>query len=106
MKLLKARWLIELYNTMKTDQGKEVIISGQKEAGVSDAIEIGLSKLPSLDPFNEVLLNEQRVDIEMHKMFPGCENHFVNNREDKEGKEDENSDWDYDHERNSFYVFE
>ena len=41
IKLLHARWLIELYNTMTTEEGKEVIISGW-EAGINDAIKIGL----------------------------------------------------------------
>ena len=71
MKPLHARWLIELYNTMITDQGKEAIISGWKEAGVSDAIEITLPKLSSLDPFNDILPNEECADFEMRKMYPG-----------------------------------
>ena len=85
MKPLHATWLIELYNTMITDQGKEVIISGWNEAGVSDAIEIGLYKLSSLDPFNDILPNEECLDFEMHQIYPGCGNPFVNNQEDEDG---------------------
>ena len=91
---------------MTTDQGKEIIISGWKYAGVSDAIETDLSKLPSLDPFNDILPNEEQVDFEIHQMYLEYENPFVNNREDEDGKEDENSEWGYDQERNAFDVFE
>lgn len=54
-----------------------------------DAIETGFSKLPSLQLFNDILPNKERVDFEMHEMHPGCENPFVNNREEDNGKEDE-----------------
>ena len=59
MKPFYDRWLIELNNTMTTDRGKgkEAIISGQKEASECDATEIVSSKLPSLDPFNDILAN-------------------------------------------------
>ena len=53
-----------------------------KEACLNDAIEIGLSNFPSLDPFNDILPNEERVDFEIHKMYLVCEKPFVNNQED------------------------
>ena len=34
MKPFHARWLIELYKILKTDQGKEVIISGWQKRPV------------------------------------------------------------------------
>ena len=69
---------------MTTDQGKEVIISGWKEAGVSDAFETVLSKFPSLYPFNDILPNEERIDFEIHKMYPRCKNPFVYYRQDED----------------------
>ena len=48
MKSLHARWLMELYDIMTSEQGKDVIISGWEVSGISEAITIVLSKLPTL----------------------------------------------------------
>ena len=59
MKLSKIKpihtgWLVEFYNNMTTSKGKEIIISGWKAAGVSDAAKPSSSKLPPLDPFHDI----------------------------------------------------
>ena len=54
LKPLHAKWLVELYNPMSTDEGKQIVANGWKKAGIFNAIKLGLSGLPSLDPFADV----------------------------------------------------
>ena len=54
LKSLHAKWLVELYNHMPTDEGKEVVANGWKKADIFDAIRLGSSGLPSLDPFADI----------------------------------------------------
>ena len=42
MKPLHAGWLIETYNELSSNEGKQVIISGWRAAGIMNAIETGL----------------------------------------------------------------
>ena len=53
MKLLHAGWIVEFYNFMMTAQGKEIIDSGWKAAGIADAVR-SWSVLPPIDPFNDI----------------------------------------------------
>ena len=54
LKPLHATWLISLYDHMSSPEGKAVIASGWKKSGIFDAINLGLSGLPMLDPFNDI----------------------------------------------------
>ena len=54
MKPLHAGWIVELYNFMTTAQGKEIIDNGWKAAGIADAVHLGISKLPAIDPFKDI----------------------------------------------------
>ena len=54
LKPIHARWLVEFYNHMTTSKGKEIIDNGWKAAGISDALELGSSKMPSIDPFHDI----------------------------------------------------
>ena len=54
LKPLHATWLISLYDHMSSTEGKAVIASGWKKSGIFDAINLGLSGLPMLDPFNDI----------------------------------------------------
>ena len=54
MKPIHAGWIVEFYNLMTTSKGKEIIDSGWKAAGIADAINLGLSKLPPIDQFNDI----------------------------------------------------
>ena len=53
LKPLHAEWLVELYNQMKTKEGKD-IMSGWKSAGIPVAIRTGSANLESLDPFSDI----------------------------------------------------
>ena len=54
LKPMHAKWLISLYDFMSSPEGKVVIASGWRKSGILDAVEMGLSKLPVLDPFNDI----------------------------------------------------
>ena len=54
LKPLHADWLTELYNEMSESNGKEVIMSEQKAAGIIEAIEKVSTQLESPDPFSDL----------------------------------------------------
>ena len=49
--------------------------------GISKAIKIGLSKLPSLDPFKDISVSEENVNFVTNQCFSGKEVPHVNNYE-------------------------
>ena len=53
IKPIHAGWLVELWNHLTTLKGKEIIDSERKAAGISDAVKLGSSKLPPIDPFHD-----------------------------------------------------
>ena len=54
LKPLHAKWLISFYNYMTTTKGQEVISNGWKRSGIFDAISLGSTTLPPLDPFGDI----------------------------------------------------
>ena len=54
LKPLHAKWLVQLYNHMSNDEGKEIVANGWKKAGIFDTTKLGSSGLPSLDPFADI----------------------------------------------------
>ena len=54
MKPLHAKWIVDYYNYITSEAGTDVIVKGWKVAGIYDAIKMGKSNLPSIDPFNEI----------------------------------------------------
>ena len=60
LKPIHAAWVVDLFNHMTTDIGKEIIESGWRAAGILDALKLGLEKLPSVDPFSDIapMLND------------------------------------------------
>ena len=64
LKPLHAGWLIDFYNQMTSEEGKKVIHSGWRAAGIRDALRLGLNQLPSLDPFIDIdpMLEEMNVE--------------------------------------------
>ena len=54
LKPLHAEWLTDFYNLMTTSEGKDVILSGWKAAGIIQVIKKGSSQLESLDPFKDL----------------------------------------------------
>ena len=54
LKPLHAKWLVEYYNKITSENGSCVIINGWKAAGVYDAIKTGSSGLKSIDKFEDI----------------------------------------------------
>ena len=50
----------QFLNEMATSKGSEITGSGWNASGIKDAIKLGMGKLPSLDPFEELdpMMNE------------------------------------------------
>ena len=63
MKPLHAGWLIETYNELSSDEGKQVIISGWRAAGITKAIERGLEGFSArhIDPFYDLDPFDQEI---------------------------------------------
>ena len=53
IKPIHAAWVVDFYNHMTTAKGVEIITSGWRAAGILDAMELGSSALPSIDPFDD-----------------------------------------------------
>ena len=64
MKPVHAHWMVELYNHMTTGEGKKNIESGQRAAGIQDAVKLRLKNLPTVDPFSDIdpMLDDPRSD--------------------------------------------
>ena len=54
LKLLHAKWLVEYYNEITSENGSSVIINDWKASGIYDAIKVGSSRLQSIDPFEDI----------------------------------------------------
>ena len=54
LKPLHAKWLVEYYNKITSENGLSVIINGWKAAAIYDAIKAGSSGLQSFDPFEDI----------------------------------------------------
>ena len=49
-----AEWLVECYNHMTTTAAQNVIQSGWKATGITEALQVGVKGLGSLDPFKRL----------------------------------------------------
>ena len=54
LKPLHAGWVIDFYNEMTSGKGVEIVKSGWRASGIEDVVSLGLEKLPSIDPFDEL----------------------------------------------------
>jgi len=54
IKPLHAKRLLEMYNHMTSAEGKKVCIKGWQVAGIKEAVDKGLARLTSLDPFEDI----------------------------------------------------
>lgn len=125
LKPLHAKWLISLYDHMSSPEGKAVISSGWKKSGIYDAIRLGSSKLPALDPFNDICPLMEVVSptetLSLASLFPEELDSYRKVTDESEAEESEweidgdaendsdndvgNDDSDYDT-RNAFDAFE
>ena len=65
IKPLHAKWMMEVYNEMTSAEGKEVWLKGWEVFGIKGAAGVGVTKLPNLDPFDDIdqMLEEDCNDI-------------------------------------------
>ena len=115
IKPLYAKWLIEMYNEMTSDEGRKVCLKGWEVSGIKAVVEQGLSKLPCLDPFNnidpmvendcDIQTINARVISEASKYVSQCEcDKRIENGSDCEEWIDENQQ--DDDQRNVFDLFD
>ena len=111
-----AEWLVEFYNHMTTTAAQNVIQSGWKAAGMTEALQIGVKGLGSFDPFQKIdplietegdenspILNATKADIAVLKSkYLVDTQHDCNSGSDSEL---ENGD-EIDFERNAFDAFD
>ena len=65
IKPLHAKWLIEMYNEMTSDEGRKVCLKGWEVSEIKAAVEQGLSKLSCLDTFSDIApIVENDCDIQ------------------------------------------
>ena len=57
MKLLHAKWLSEFYNYINSSDGQGITCNVWLRGGITGAIKMGSSKLPSLDLFLDICCN-------------------------------------------------
>ena len=104
IKPLHAKWLMELYNHITPEAGSKIIINGWKASRIYDAIKMGESALPSIDPFSDIapLADENISDVQVILPTLDLMENFVNEHHE----DDENSEWEdeneIDFERNAF----
>ena len=65
MKPLHAGWLISCYDKLSSSEGKKIILSGWRAAGITEAIDMGVEGFnPVIDPFHDVdPFNGNHVDF-------------------------------------------
>ena len=54
IKPIHAAWIVDFYNHMTTEKGRDTIESGWRAAGITDALIKGSEDLPSIDPFEHI----------------------------------------------------
>ena len=121
LKLLHATWLISFYDYISSPEVQAVIASGWKKLGIFDAVELGLSKLPVLDPFNDICplmeVIPPKEKLSLASLFPqeleSYKTKVADETDEDESEwevddadEDSDTDDEYDHDvSNAFGVF-
>ena len=116
LKPYHAEWSIECYNHMTTTATQDVIPSGWKAAGITEAPQFGVKGLGPLDPFQEIDLLIEREGDENSAIFNATEadiavlksKYSVDTQHDCDSGSD--SEWENgdetDFERNAFDAFD
>ena len=67
LKPLHAGWIVDFYNHMSPNKGKDIIMSGWRAAGILDALSKGKEIIQkSLDPFKDI--DDFMVNFELSDM--------------------------------------
>ena len=54
MKPSHPKWIMNLYDKITSEKGKEIVLNVWKAARILDAMEMGSAKLKFLGPFNKI----------------------------------------------------
>ena len=97
-KPLHSKWLVQLYNHKSTDKGKEIHANCWKKAGIFDAIKLGSSDLPSLDPFADIcpLIESLQLRENLSLLTPFPEELDCFRKKTQESEDDCESEWETD----------
>lgn len=94
-----------MYDELSSENGKDIIISGRRAAGILEAVQKGSVNLPNLDPFQD-LEHGTSSEINFGSSFPGEGHGDVNERYDSDINDeyinDEENEYDIDEDRNAF----
>ena len=79
---------------MTTDEGKDVILSGWRAAGITKTLENGSDSLESLDPFHDIdpLVEAASVTQDDNHLVNIGEDHFIMTDSDSDSDE---SEWEH-----------
>ena len=107
LKPCHAEWMVECYNHMTTAVAQNVIQSGWKAAGITEALQVAVKGLGLVDPFQEIdplaIFNATDADIAVLKS-----KYSVDTQHDCDSGS--NSEWEnryeIDFERNAFDAFD
>ena len=106
LKPLHAQWVVDFYNEMTSSKGKNIIESGWRAAGITDAIRLGSKNLPPFDPFHEIdpLLDDNTTESQQLQAICGLtlEEKQIGYSPAINDEDSDDSDW----ERSAFDVFE
>ena len=73
LKPCHAEWLVECYNHMTTTAAQNVVQSGWKAARITEALQVGVKGLGSLDPFQKTDPLIDREGVENSTIFNATE---------------------------------
>ena len=105
LKPLHAKWLLELFNRMTSEEGKNVNMKGWEVAGISGVVNKAIACLPSLDPFDDIdplSSSPMVIENETSPLDKDHRNMYINESGDADDKDDE--DW-VDSDGNCFDLF-
>ena len=99
--LANEKWFVEFFNEITSE------LNGWKASGIYDALKMGSSNLPSIDPFHDILplleSNDGESSLQTITITDEMREHFIN-----EADEEDNSAWedetDVDFNRNVFDI--
>ena len=81
MKPLHAKRIMNLYDEITSEKGKEIVLNDRKAARILEAVEMESAKLICLDPFNDIdPLGGDSISFEDDIQFPKEGNLNVNER--------------------------
>ena len=63
LKPIHAGWIVDFYNYITLGEGRKVIENGWKASGIADTVWLGSKALPSLDPFDDIDLLIEQLDV-------------------------------------------